>query len=806
MNKDQEDGKPSMVFKREVVSAAKGRVKTRIMSADGVVSENPWQNNLILDSGLDKVAYMPWACTFQWCVSGTGTTPTKVTTDSTASQSGSTVTINQGSFQFTPAHVGKLIYWPDSNVESRITGFNDSQQVTVNVSRSTPDSSFVIYNVDQTALTTPHSMHARYQTGEGFCGTVYMDNVVKLTRTFDFYMELSPVFITEIGFKEAPAVTTLFSRILLENPLYLSAGQWLQVSYELTLRLEPKTLTTRTPTITGWSNTTGKELIQLYGIGIIDTNGIVHPRDGGHLANEPYAPGSQFLGPGYGYVNRWANGEASPIKIYSKFTENPFINPRDGAANYAASSSKNYLPNLIGGNAQWPSNSSSSGQINTLANARIDCMRPLNPPPLYPSPPSTAGAWNGTDPYSQFPNAVPVYGNGPTWENWMDEISPDTVEPTTIQLNVSGSNLNATSYEWAKWNGLSYDVIVGANGTSYSVQATDTSPKTETRIMVTAKNGDEPVLSREFSLYSQDDTSSPETYTILFKRQPFIRKVHPPWVGFPGWFAHKDDIGPGSNSTIAIEVYRNLVKLTPTNGSPKTGQYRLGVSNPEWETDGETVFLKKVGNTLVNDGYQTGYSFNSSSDRLSVGVYVDIEGVVIGNLSSLEGNRIQFNAGTQYAHDTYPNLFRVPLIQPDGALPRMSVSSGETSMFKFGTGVVDVCGSSVFISENGSAPATIGTSVDRSVPRSVEIPLFLEPYTPKSFTRVKRATFLTNFANGTNWRTIGIGGLDPNVTVASRFNAAKFNTYAFVFDEAQTKLNTHELHVFFRWTWRRDFT
>lgn len=789
------------VFEREVVSAVKGRIKTRIMNPDGVVREQPWQRNLILDIGLDKVAYMPWACAFQWCVAGTGTTPTKVTTSSTASQSGSTVTIQSGTFQFVPGHVGKLIYWPTPNVEGRITGFIDSQHVQVSVAQTVATDTFVIYNVDQTALTTPYSMHCRYQTGDGFCGTTYSGNTVKLLRTFDFYMELSPVLITEVGFKEGPAVTELFSRILLDEPLYLSPGQWLQVSYELTLRLEPQSSTPRTPTVVGWPSTSGSEKIQLYGIAIIDREGIAHPLDGGHLANEPYAPGSQFLGPGWGYINRWRNGEISPIKIYSRFVDNPFINPREMAGKYAASSSKSYIP-AGHGNTQWP-----SAGVSILQNARTDCMQPILQPPQYPTAESgNNGAWNGTDPYVHFPSPVPVYGQGGTWDNWKDEVSPDSISPISIGIIASGSNLGTPTYQWSKWNGLSYDVVIGANGTALSLDATTIAAQTEARFKVAAINGTVTSAESIISLFSADDTLSPAKYIIAITKTPFARRVEPP-VGQNLLYVHADDLGPTGNSALRVDVYRNLVKLTPSSVAT-TGTFQLSMgANNVFAVD-QTLgcaYLKKVGSTLYNGGYQTGYSVDLPSlNVLKATININIEGKFSGNLTSLVNSSLLFNGASNYGVDS-GTYWGLPLIQP--STPYISSNlPGNQAVVLRGTGNVDVCGSSVFISENGSAHAALGSTVDRSVPRSVEIPLFLEPYTAKSFTRLKKGTFLTNMANGTNWRTIGVGGLDPDISVANRVNAAKNNTYAFIFDNPQTKLNTHELSVFFRYTWRRDFS
>src|SRR5690606_22497521 len=98
--------------------------------------------------------------------------------------------------------------------------------------------------------------------------------------------------------------------------------------------------------------------------------------------------------------------------------------------------------------------------------------------------------------------------------------------------------------------------------------------------------------------------------------------------------------------------------------------------------------------------------------------------------------------------------------------------SASNLAFLLGGGLEDVTGGSAFIGEATDAPSTIGTSVDRSASRQVEMPLTLQDYTPQTFTRLKQATFLTNTANGTNWRTIGIGGTDPDTQVANRVNAA----------------------------------
>ena len=58
---------PPIEFNRSV----QGQYKTSVVNEDGTVDhENGWHKNLILDCGLDKVAYMPWAQVFQYCVAG----------------------------------------------------------------------------------------------------------------------------------------------------------------------------------------------------------------------------------------------------------------------------------------------------------------------------------------------------------------------------------------------------------------------------------------------------------------------------------------------------------------------------------------------------------------------------------------------------------------------------------------------------------------------------------------------------------------------------------------------------------------
>jgi hypothetical protein len=409
-------------------STARGQFKCRVYNNDmSLAYEDPsWSNNLILDSGLDKIPHMAWAQTFQFCVAGTASNPTKVfPTDNTkVSFSGGSASLSGGSFTFTST--GSLIYCSSSGIQAKIISTSSATQALTDFTSSVATQSFGIYNVQQTNLFGPYSMNMMYDTGSGLCGTTISGSTVSMYRTFIFYMENTPVTYTELGFLESPAASTLFSRVILPTPLSLSAGQFLTVSYQLNVTLTPNVATPKITTITGWPilpsiTTDGTESLQRYGISIINSEGVAVPYDQGGLCNEPYAPGSRFLGPYYGYTNRWKNStSASPIKIYGSNASNPFINPRYYKLNYEGTLSKNYAAHCAAGTSATPSpNLWAQGPGGSIFSSTIsDLMVPVIPPAAYQHNPGTGlPTWNGVDPLTVFPNAIPYVGET-TWADW----------------------------------------------------------------------------------------------------------------------------------------------------------------------------------------------------------------------------------------------------------------------------------------------------------------------------------------------------------------------------------------------------
>ena len=256
---------PEIEFKRSV----QGKYKTMVINPDGSMEkEGDWHKNLILDCGLDKIAYMPWAQVFQFCVAGDQ---------------------------------------PSGSVTAATTG--------------------------DTQLQKPKMMNSFYLPGSGNCGhTIHSsgDNrYLQLFRTFDFLAEKQNTAITELGFKETPGAKKLFSRVVLDgntaagrpDPEILRPGQFLRVKYELNIQLDPVAPNTtgllptgsdgNLPTIS-WSGSAAsgdRHGLQHIGMVGIDTHGRATPVDEGGCSNEPFSVGAVDFGPGFGYVNRWQNGQ-----------------------------------------------------------------------------------------------------------------------------------------------------------------------------------------------------------------------------------------------------------------------------------------------------------------------------------------------------------------------------------------------------------------------------------------------------------------------------------------------------------------
>lgn len=659
-----------LLFEKEVATKVQGRYKTRVFDSNNqlVREQKDWAPNLILNSGLDKIAYMPWANVFQFAVNGTGTTPTKIDTATTATQGGTTVTIQSGPYQFTSDIVGKLIYWPGVDKYANVLAFIDNTTVTVDVDQNVSGALFYVYNVDQTALAQPYSMHCRYVPGEGLCGTTIEGNTIRLLRTYDFYMEKSPVLITEVGFKDQPASPKLFSRVVLQEPQFLAAGQYFQISYELAVTLEPGTPTVRTVEVSGWpispsTSVEGTEMIQSLGMAVIDLSGVTVPYDMSFLCNEPFAPGTWCMGPEYGYTNRWQNGLGEPTKNYGALSASPFEYNRNFVEYYLNSDSGSYIPRV------------SAATINGVTtNVASALFLEYNVDSIWPQQLIALSSEYMT----------PVVSVPPQWGKMNNTVNTVNVSFTPEMSANIGANFS--------WTNVNINPGIG-----------------------------------------EDD------------RYKYILKFDTVYV----------------YSLSSVLVGKTIIQSVPDALSPVWDSYG--------NTPASAIQLSAWSEIARTTNYTSGMTFQTTSYSWLMPPYDPF---------------VTFPNPVHKAEFTWPSWTHTFSPSASGLL---------------------VTGSSVFMSTTSAAPASFGTSVDRSL-INYEIPLTLVPYVTGSCERLKKATFLTNYANGSNWYTIGVGPTDTSINVNDRVSAAKYNGYVYVFNEPQTKFDTHILNVFFKYSWRRDLS
>lgn len=261
---------------------AEGFFKVLVVDAatEKVVSEQPWQKNLILNQGMESVAVRVWADQFAYAICGTGTRPNSIDSSTdVADQVGTTVTSVGGTVNFTTdAVVGDMIKW-DSGSESRITSITGALIVEVTPSQSVGSGEYTIWKTAQVGLQTEIKRTLDYLTGSGNCETTQSGTTIQMRRTYDHTTEVGPITYTEVGVGWSLTLsTTVFSRILLNTPIALVAGQKLRMVYQLNVTLSPSTPVLKNLAVGGWpvapsTTTDGQECIQCLNISGVNVNG-----------------------------------------------------------------------------------------------------------------------------------------------------------------------------------------------------------------------------------------------------------------------------------------------------------------------------------------------------------------------------------------------------------------------------------------------------------------------------------------------------------------------------------------------------
>lgn len=280
-------------MKKQVIAkigmTAKGRVKVQVVENGKVVIDRPWQDNLILNQGMNNLGastiagvYSCWVNLMLHCAAGTGTRPTSVSSDTTVgSYSAGVFTSSGGSYVFTDAllAIGSLIKMTsgaNSGTVMRITGITNANNVDVVFESGSAAASgtFDVFYAHQVGLETEVAREISYLSGASNCGSSFASNILTHKRTFDFASPGGTTNYSEIGLSHLVASgNNLNMRIKLASPVPVTNIRQLRVVYQLSLTLTPATLSPATANITNWVSTDGDEQWQLPGMTVVASDG-----------------------------------------------------------------------------------------------------------------------------------------------------------------------------------------------------------------------------------------------------------------------------------------------------------------------------------------------------------------------------------------------------------------------------------------------------------------------------------------------------------------------------------------------------
>lgn len=261
----------TMKIQTNVSQALSGKYKLFVVDEnEQVVSEQPWQKNLILNQGMDAVASFDYTTLMNDAFAGNGTRLNSITSgDSSGSISTGTLTLFPGATglqSFTGSNsgyanaleVGDMVKFTDAS-EARVL-LVSGLSASVTPSNSVTKQPFTIYKTSQQGLNSPLHVvgSGNWFVGAGdgtYCGTQIAGNIQKNRRTWDFNFETSSVTFTEVGVGWGTLQTQVFSRVLLPFTQSVASGQKLRLLYELDIAMFPSASSPGLPataSIGGW--------------------------------------------------------------------------------------------------------------------------------------------------------------------------------------------------------------------------------------------------------------------------------------------------------------------------------------------------------------------------------------------------------------------------------------------------------------------------------------------------------------------------------------------------------------------------
>jgi hypothetical protein len=300
------------------------------------------QKNLILNQGMDALATYPFqqCMLYGYCGQGTRQNSIYSGVDTVASQSGTSITLVPGSTltSFTQSAGGFSSALSAGDVLVWDTGSGGTTEVTVasvdnltcvvgtSLTIASPGQPFTIWKTSQQGLQLMKYSAGTGVSGStwtsGYCGSGYSGNRMRLFRTFDFQTQSIGETFTElgVGWNLNSYNQYVFSRILMNTPVTISAAQRLRVAYEMYIDCMPSASTYRTSIpITGWpvapaTNTNATESIQVFTDalaieGITSTGPGVNANAGAVL--DPMSSGNP--------CSAWITNDGTPLAAFGSY-------------------------------------------------------------------------------------------------------------------------------------------------------------------------------------------------------------------------------------------------------------------------------------------------------------------------------------------------------------------------------------------------------------------------------------------------------------------------------------------------------
>lgn len=233
---------PSLPLRKQIGLGLRVRYRREILGVDGRrVWRSKWDNNLILDSGLDKIGSGLICDAFTFGVIGTGTDPVQRDSGAiTISIASGVATASAGFFE--AGDVGRLLRL-NSGEQGYISAFNSTTSVDV----SAPDAAAAegaVFYVNRTQLQTEHKRTSGYRTESGDNSSTWNNTLKTWThrRTYLFSAEAGTVTIQEVGWSNGGNPTTLFGiDVLGGGGDTLLAGQQYVITVEVIVAWSPGT-------------------------------------------------------------------------------------------------------------------------------------------------------------------------------------------------------------------------------------------------------------------------------------------------------------------------------------------------------------------------------------------------------------------------------------------------------------------------------------------------------------------------------------------------------------------------------------